>query len=158
MSINVLPRTNATIRLSMLTKGLLWCVSSRSHYLAVHQWLSGTPKDRCGYNQKYFGLNSLPSTARVLGLGRGIASFLSQLHALGLVRDVVGHCLSVQGGGFLFFGDDLIPSSVVVWIPMFPGSLDRNRNGVEKRENYTQIYPGSAAKCSAAYIQSPSQT
>ncbi|KAL4288360.1 hypothetical protein AHAS_Ahas19G0278400 [Arachis hypogaea] len=102
MSINVLPRTNATIRLSMLTKGLLWC----------------------GYNQKYFGLNSLPSTARVLGLGRGIASFLSQLHALGLVRDVVGHCLSVQGGGFLFFGDDLIPSSVVVWIPMFPGSLE----------------------------------
>ncbi|QHO19458.1 Transposon protein [Arachis hypogaea] len=32
-----------------------------------------------------------------------------------------------------------------------------NRNGVGEEENYTKIYPGSAAKCSAAYIQSPSQ-
>ncbi|XP_020965340.1 aspartyl protease APCB1 isoform X3 [Arachis ipaensis] len=80
----------------------------------------------CGYHQKYFGLNSPPSTAGVLGLGRGIVSFLSQLHALGLIRDVVGHCLSVKGGGFLFFGDDLIPSSGVVWIPMFPSSLEKH--------------------------------
>ncbi|KAL4370719.1 hypothetical protein AHAS_Ahas06G0093900 [Arachis hypogaea] len=35
---------------------------------------------------------------------------------------------------------------------------DENRNGVEREEDCTQIYPGSAAKCSAAYIQSPSQT
>ncbi|XP_020985217.1 aspartic proteinase Asp1 isoform X2 [Arachis duranensis] len=80
----------------------------------------------CGYHQKYFGLNSPPSTAGVLGLGRGIVSFLSQLHALGLIRDVIGHCLSVKGGGFLFFGDDLIPSSGVVWIPMFPSSLEKH--------------------------------
>ncbi|MED6112781.1 hypothetical protein PIB30_064773 [Stylosanthes scabra] len=80
----------------------------------------------CGYDQKYSGPNSAPSTAGVLGLGRGSASFLSQLHALGLIRNFVGHCLSVQGGGFLFFGDDLIPSSGVVWIPMLASSLEKH--------------------------------
>ena len=79
---------------------------------------------RCGYDQKYSGPTSPPSTAGVLGLGRGRASFLTQLHSLGLIRNVVGHCLSVQGGGFLFFGDDLIPSSGVVWTPMLPSSLE----------------------------------
>ncbi|MED6150504.1 hypothetical protein PIB30_072916 [Stylosanthes scabra] len=44
----------------------------------------------CGYDQKYSGPNSAPSTTGVLGLGRGSASFLSQLHALGLIRNVVG--------------------------------------------------------------------
>lgn len=77
---------------------------------------------RCGYDQKYSGPTSLPSTAGVLGLGSGRASMLSQLHSLGLIRNVVGHCLSGRGGGFLFFGDGLIPSSGIVWTSMLPGS------------------------------------
>ena len=72
----------------------------------------------CGYDLKYSGPNSPPSTSGVLGLGSGKASILSQLHSLGLIRNVVGHCLSRRGGGFLFFGDDLIPSSGIVWSPM----------------------------------------
>ncbi|XP_019456139.1 PREDICTED: aspartic proteinase Asp1 isoform X1 [Lupinus angustifolius] len=79
----------------------------------------------CGYDQKFSGSTSPPSTAGVLGLGSGSASILSQLHSLGLIRNVVGHCLSGRGGGFLFFGDDLIPSSGIVWTPMLPDSSEK---------------------------------
>ncbi|XP_054788468.1 aspartic proteinase Asp1-like isoform X2 [Prosopis cineraria] len=78
----------------------------------------------CGYDQKFSGPTSPPSTAGVLGLGSGKASILSQLHSLGLTRNVVGHCLSGQGGGYLFFGDDLVPSSGVIWTPMLSSSSD----------------------------------
>ncbi|XP_062024865.1 aspartic proteinase Asp1-like isoform X1 [Rosa rugosa] len=70
----------------------------------------------CGYDQKHSGL-SMPPTTGVLGLGTGKASIVSQLSRLGLTRNVVGHCLSNQGG-FLFFGNDLVPSSGVMWTPM----------------------------------------
>lgn len=70
----------------------------------------------CGYDQKHSGL-STPSTTGVLGLGAGKTSIVSQLSLLGLTRNVVGHCLSGQGGGFLFFGNDLVPSSGVMWTP-----------------------------------------
>lgn len=80
----------------------------------------------CGYDQKYSGSASLPSTTGVLGLGNGRTSILSQLHSLGLIRNVVGHCLSGQGGGFLFFGDDFIPSSGIVWTPMLPSSSEKH--------------------------------
>ncbi|KAF4403544.1 aspartic proteinase Asp1 [Cannabis sativa] len=70
----------------------------------------------CGYDQ-------LPGSSRhpvdgVLGIGRGQTSVVSQLNNQGLVRNVVGHCLSGRGGGFLFFGDDLYDSSRVTWTPM----------------------------------------
>ncbi|XP_061341957.1 aspartic proteinase Asp1-like [Gastrolobium bilobum] len=77
----------------------------------------------CGYDQKYSG--PTPSTAGVLGLGNGRASILSQLHSLGLIRNVVGHCLSGRGG-FLFFGDDFIPSSGIVWTPMLPSHSEKH--------------------------------
>ncbi|WJX16657.1 hypothetical protein P8452_06657 [Trifolium repens] len=80
----------------------------------------------CGYDQKFSGHTSPPSTTGVLGLGNGKTSILSQLHSLGLIRNVVGHCLSGQGGGFLFFGDDLIPSSGIVWTPMLPSSSEKH--------------------------------
>ncbi|XP_027339008.1 aspartic proteinase Asp1-like [Abrus precatorius] len=76
----------------------------------------------CGYDQTHSGHNPPPSTAGVLGLGNGKTSILSQLHSLGLIRNVVGHCLSGKGGGFLFFGDKLIPSSGVVWTPILQSS------------------------------------
>lgn len=70
----------------------------------------------CGYDQ-------LPGQSHhpldgVLGLGKGKASIVSQLHSKGLVRNVVGHCLSGRGGGFLFFGDEVYDSSRIVWTPM----------------------------------------
>ncbi|KAK7377452.1 hypothetical protein VNO80_02877 [Phaseolus coccineus] len=80
----------------------------------------------CGYDQKYSGSTSPPSTAGVLGLGNGRASILTQLHSLGLIRNVVGHCLSARGGGFLFFGDDPVPSSGIVWTSMVHSSSEKH--------------------------------
>ncbi|XP_010527074.1 PREDICTED: aspartic proteinase Asp1-like [Tarenaya hassleriana] len=70
----------------------------------------------CGYDQIPGG-SSHPLDG-VLGLGRGKVSILSQLHGQGYVRNVIGHCLSSLGGGFLFFGSDLFDSSRVSWTPM----------------------------------------
>lgn len=78
----------------------------------------------CGYDQKHAGPHSPPPTAGVLGLGNGKASILSQLHSMGLTRNVLGHCLSGRGGGFLFFGDDLVPSSGIAWTAMSRSSLE----------------------------------
>ncbi|GAV71949.1 Asp domain-containing protein [Cephalotus follicularis] len=72
----------------------------------------------CGYDQKDLGPSYPSNTAGVLGLGNGKASIVSQLRAQGIIRNVVGHCLNGQGGGYLFFGDDLVPSSGVVWTPI----------------------------------------
>ncbi|XP_021806568.1 aspartic proteinase Asp1-like [Prunus avium] len=79
----------------------------------------------CGYDQKHPGPNTPPTTG-VIGLGNGKASIVSQLSRMGLTRNVVGHCLSAQGGGFLFFGDDLVPSSGVMWTPMSRNSMENH--------------------------------
>ncbi|XP_014500309.1 aspartic proteinase Asp1 [Vigna radiata var. radiata] len=76
----------------------------------------------CGYDQTHPGQNPPPTTAGVLGLGNGKTSIVSQLHSLGLIRNVIGHCLSGRGGGFLFFGDQFIPQSGVVWTPILQSS------------------------------------
>ncbi|KAI5672001.1 hypothetical protein M9H77_12365 [Catharanthus roseus] len=70
----------------------------------------------CGYDQ-IPGASHHPLDG-VLGLGKGKSSIVTQLHNQGLIRNVVGHCLSSRGGGFLFFGDDVYASSPVVWTPM----------------------------------------
>lgn len=75
---------------------------------------------RCGYDQLP-GASSHPLDG-VLGLGRGRSSVMSQLSSQNVVRNVVGHCLSGRGGGFLFFGDDIYDSSDITWIPMSPDS------------------------------------
>ncbi|KAH9757066.1 hypothetical protein WN944_008202 [Citrus x changshan-huyou] len=79
----------------------------------------------CGYNQRNPGPKP-PPTAGVLGLGLGKASILSQLQSLGLTRNVLGHCLSVRGGGYLFLGHDLVPSSGIVWTPMSRDLLEKH--------------------------------
>ncbi|KAK0576528.1 hypothetical protein LWI29_019086 [Acer saccharum] len=80
----------------------------------------------CGYDQRYPSSNLLPPTAGVLGLGKGKASIISQLHGLGVIRNVLGHCLSGRGGGFLFLGDDLVPSSGISWAPMSRTRLEKH--------------------------------
>ncbi|KAA8531132.1 hypothetical protein F0562_005841 [Nyssa sinensis] len=70
----------------------------------------------CGYDQVP-GSSNHPLDG-VLGLGKGKSSIASQLSRQRLMRNVVGHCLSAQGGGFLFFGDDLYDSSRIVWTTM----------------------------------------
>lgn len=71
----------------------------------------------CGYDQ-HFSDGTPTGTDGVLGLGTGKSSIISQLRDQGLTRNVIGHCYSGRGGGYLFLGDDLIPSSGVVWTPM----------------------------------------
>ncbi|GAV65129.1 Asp domain-containing protein, partial [Cephalotus follicularis] len=70
----------------------------------------------CGYDQVP-GISYHPLDG-VLGLGKGKCSILSQLHSQGLVQNIIGHCLSGQGGGFIFFGDSLYDPSHVVWTSM----------------------------------------
>ncbi|KAI6691762.1 hypothetical protein NL676_019472 [Syzygium grande] len=70
----------------------------------------------CGYDQ-IPGLSN-PFLDGVLGLGKGKSSIVSQLSSQGLVPNVLGHCLSARGGGFLFFGNDLYDSSRIMWTPM----------------------------------------
>ncbi|XP_016451446.1 aspartic proteinase Asp1 [Nicotiana tabacum] len=80
----------------------------------------------CGYNQEVPASTPAPFTDGILGLGNGKSSVLSQLSSLGLIRHVVGHCLSGQGGGFLFFGDDVLPSSGIVWTPIVRASSEKH--------------------------------
>ncbi|XP_043697544.1 aspartic proteinase Asp1-like, partial [Telopea speciosissima] len=80
----------------------------------------------CGYNQQGLCKDSLCPTDGVLGLGNGKGSIISQLKNQGLTNNVIGHCLSGQGGGYLFFGDDVVPSSGVIWTPMSPYALDKH--------------------------------
>ncbi|XP_042036239.1 aspartic proteinase Asp1-like [Salvia splendens] len=76
----------------------------------------------CGYNQEVQDTAHLPYTDGVLGLGLGKSSILAQLRNMGLIQNVVGHCLSRQGGGFLFFGDDFLPNLGIVWTPLLSQS------------------------------------
>ena len=71
---------------------------------------------RCGYDQVFPEAYYHPLDG-LLGLGRGRSSLISQLNSQGLVRNVVGHCLSSIGGGYIFFGD-VYDSSRVTWTPM----------------------------------------
>ncbi|KAM0861426.1 hypothetical protein ACQ4PT_045908 [Festuca glaucescens] len=102
----------------------------------------------CGYDQQV-GKNGAAQAATdgLLGLGKGSVSLLSQLKQQGITKNVIGHCLSTNGGGFLFFGDDVVPTSRATWAPMVrstsgnyysPGSgtlyFDRRSLGVKPME------------------------
>ncbi|XP_030516044.2 aspartic proteinase Asp1-like [Rhodamnia argentea] len=81
----------------------------------------------CGYDQ--IPGRSNPFLDGVLGLGKGKSSIVSQLSSQGLVPNVLGHCLSARGGGFLFFGDDLYDSSRIMWTPMSRDYLEHYSPG-----------------------------
>ncbi|XVE60301.1 hypothetical protein DITRI_Ditri05aG0117900 [Diplodiscus trichospermus] len=76
----------------------------------------------CGYHLQ----NPTLPTAGVLGLSKSKASISSQLRTLGITQNVVGHCLSGQGGGFLFLGADFVPKSGMTWTPMLQNSFDKH--------------------------------
>ncbi|KAF6152815.1 hypothetical protein GIB67_004644 [Kingdonia uniflora] len=79
----------------------------------------------CGYDQQVSSATVSP-TDGVLGLGNGKSSIVSQLRNMGLIQNVIGHCFSGRGGGFMFFGDDLVPSQRVVWTPMSKSSSHKH--------------------------------
>ncbi|CAL0319405.1 unnamed protein product [Lupinus luteus] len=73
----------------------------------------------CGNDQKFHG-HYAPG---ILGLGKGKSSILSQLHDLGLVANVVGHCLK-EKGGIIFFGDKFNYQRGIVWAKMLQRPSD----------------------------------
>lgn len=79
----------------------------------------------CGYDIDH-GQSNPPPTTGVLGLGKSSASISSQLRAAGLVKNVIGHCFGSKGGGYLFIGDNHVPSSGVSWTPMLQNTLAKH--------------------------------
>ncbi|RLN24738.1 hypothetical protein C2845_PM07G14130 [Panicum miliaceum] len=77
----------------------------------------------CGYNQQHFKPGQRLPVDGILGLGRGSAVNLAvQLKKENVImEDVIRHCISIKGGGFLFIGDYKRPSGGVEWVTM-----DRN--------------------------------
>uniref|UniRef100_A0A0D9XPU8 Peptidase A1 domain-containing protein n=1 Tax=Leersia perrieri TaxID=77586 RepID=A0A0D9XPU8_9ORYZ len=77
----------------------------------------------CGYDQGKENANVLSLVDGVLGLGRGRVTLLSQLKSQGVItKNVMGHCISSKGGGFLFLGDAEVPASGVTWFPLNRGN------------------------------------
>lgn len=77
----------------------------------------------CGYDQQGSSTSTTSLTDGVLGLGKGRSSIVAQLRDMGLIRNVIGHCFSKQGGGFVFLGDGFVPFSRVSWTPMSRDSV-----------------------------------
>ncbi|PUZ43989.1 hypothetical protein GQ55_8G051700 [Panicum hallii var. hallii] len=74
----------------------------------------------CGYDQ---GKNAgkIMTVDGTLGLGPSSVSLVSQLKNQKIItKNVIGHCLSTKGGGYLFFGEENVPASDVTWVPMAP--------------------------------------
>ncbi|GAB2290012.1 hypothetical protein Dimus_024309 [Dionaea muscipula] len=81
----------------------------------------------CGYDQTVQGSGHNLFVDGVLGLANGKCSILSQLrNIIGVMRNIVGHCFSEKGGGYLFFGDGLVPSTGMVWTPMLQNSPEKH--------------------------------
>lgn len=77
---------------------------------------------RCAYDQKGLLLSTLAKTDGILGLSRSKVSLPSQLARKGIIKNVVGHCLTIDGGGgYLFLGDDFVPQWGMAWVPMPSG-------------------------------------
>ncbi|PON94476.1 Aspartic peptidase [Trema orientale] len=74
----------------------------------------------CAYDQQGLLLNTLVKTDGILGLSKAKVSLPSQLTSKGIIKNVVGHCLSIDigGGGYMFLGDDFVPHWGMSWIPM----------------------------------------
>lgn len=74
----------------------------------------------CGYDQAGSLLNTLSKTDGIMGLSRAKVSLPYQLASKGLIKNVVGHCLSSDavGGGYMFLGDDFVPNWGMTWVPM----------------------------------------
>ncbi|XP_057770538.1 aspartyl protease APCB1 [Salvia miltiorrhiza] len=81
----------------------------------------------CAYDQQGLLLNALGKTDGILSLSRAKISLPSQLASQGIIKNVIGHCLATDtgSGGYLFFGDDIVPQSQMAWVPMLQ-SFDSN--------------------------------
>ncbi|XP_057832398.2 aspartyl protease APCB1 isoform X2 [Cryptomeria japonica] len=76
----------------------------------------------CGYDQAG-SLKQTQITDGVLGLSGGPSSLPSQWEREGLIKNVIGICIAGGGkkGGYMFFGDELVPTSSMSWVPLLRG-------------------------------------
>ncbi|TVU26195.1 hypothetical protein EJB05_28732, partial [Eragrostis curvula] len=75
----------------------------------------------CGYDQGVGSAGKTTAVDGILGLGQSSVDLVSQLKDLKIItKNVIGHCFSTKGGGYLFFGEDNVPSSDLSWVPMAP--------------------------------------
>jgi hypothetical protein len=76
--------------------------------------------DRCGYDQQGTLAKSPASADGVIGLSSSKVALPAQLAEKGIIKNVIGHCLAggSNSGGYLFFGDELVPSWGMTWTPM----------------------------------------
>eukprot|EP00252_Welwitschia_mirabilis_P023211 TRINITY_DN651_c0_g1_i1.p1 TRINITY_DN651_c0_g1~~TRINITY_DN651_c0_g1_i1.p1 ORF type:complete len:560 (+),score=70.69 TRINITY_DN651_c0_g1_i1:135-1814(+) len=74
----------------------------------------------CAYDQQGPLASSPSMTDGLLGLSNAQVSLPSQLAKQGIIKNVIGHCISRNetGGGYLFFGNDLKPVEGLTWVPM----------------------------------------
>lgn len=77
----------------------------------------------CAYDQQGSLAVSPAVTDGVLGLSSAQVSLPSQLASQGLTKNVIGHCIAgderdERGGGYMFFGNDLVPVWGMTWVPM----------------------------------------
>ncbi|KAK9996440.1 hypothetical protein SO802_021126 [Lithocarpus litseifolius] len=88
----------------------------------------------CAYDQRGLLLSTLTKTDGILGLSRSKVSLPSQLARKGIIENVVGHCLTIDGGGgYLFLGDNFVPQWGMAWVPMLNGlSMDFYRSEIMK--------------------------
>jgi hypothetical protein len=76
----------------------------------------------CGYDQVHDPKKAATvAVDGILGLGRGSVDLVSQLKRQGAIsKNVIAHCLSRKGGGYLFMGEENVPSSHITWVPIAP--------------------------------------
>ncbi|KAG0565978.1 hypothetical protein KC19_7G028600 [Ceratodon purpureus] len=74
----------------------------------------------CGYDQQGTLAKSPASVDGVIGLSSSKVALPAQLAEKGIIKNVIGHCLAggSNSGGYLFFGDELVPSWGMTWTPM----------------------------------------
>lgn len=74
----------------------------------------------CGYDQQGTLAKTPASADGVIGLSSSKVALPAQLAEKGIIKNVIGHCLAggSNGGGYLFFGDELVPSWGMTWTPM----------------------------------------
>ncbi|CAM6127353.1 unnamed protein product [Calypogeia fissa] len=82
----------------------------------------------CSYDQQGSLAESPSKTDGLLGLNSAKLALPAQLAAKGIVKNVIAHCLAGgnRGGGYLFFGDELVPSWGMTWTPIVKKHGDDN--------------------------------
>ncbi|KAK1314147.1 Aspartic proteinase Asp1 [Acorus calamus] len=88
----------------------------------------------CAYDQQGQLLVSPAKTDGILGLSNAEVSLPSQLVSQGVIRDVIGHCISgdAAGGGYLMLGDDYVPLWGMTWVQMLLGPMNYYEAEVKK--------------------------